>query len=155
MPTKRQSKVDQSTAAAVSAHQDSMDDVTTVYFDGSCPLCTVEIGHYASRSGGERLNFVDVSEPAADLGPAFSVETAMSRFHVRLPDGRLESGGRTFIAIWAALPGWRWAARIARVPGVSRVLEGAYRLFLPVRPALSWLAGRLGARPRNTGRQAR
>ncbi len=121
-------------------------DRLTVYFDGSCPLCSVEIDHYASRPEGENLEYVDVSRAGSELGPGLSADQAMARFHVRLPDGRLVSGARAFVAIWRRLPGWRWAARMARLPGVTPMLEGAYRLFLPVRPALSKLAARLGAK---------
>jgi predicted DCC family thiol-disulfide oxidoreductase YuxK len=122
-----------------------------VYYDGSCPLCTVEIDHYAAQRGGERLAFVDVSAPGADAGADLSPAVAMQRFHVRLPDGRLLSGARAFVAIWSELPGWRLAARIARVPGVAAALELGYRLFLPLRPLLSRLAGRLGARATRDG----
>ena len=118
----------------------------TVYFDGSCPLCSAEINHYASRRGGDRLRFVDVSRDDAVLGADLSADEAMGRFHVRLSDGRLLSGARAFVAIWNEMPGWRWAVRIARLPGMITVLEGSYRLFLPIRPALSRLAGRLNAR---------
>ncbi len=117
----------------------------TVYFDGSCPLCSAEIRHYASRSGAERLRFVDVSEPGAALGPELSADDAMQRFHVRMPDGTLLSGARAFLAIWQALPGWHLAARIASLPGITAILEVGYRLFLPLRPTLSWAAARLGA----------
>ena len=117
-----------------------------VYFDGSCPLCSAEIRHYASRLGAERLRFVDVSDPDAALGPELSADDAMRRFHVRSPDGKLLSGARAFVAIWQTLPGWRLAARIASLPGVTAILEVGYRLFLPIRPALSWVAARLGAR---------
>jgi len=120
-----------------------------VYFDGSCPLCTFEIGHYASQAGGDRLNFVDVSQERPDLGSDLSADAAMRRFHVRLSDGRLLSGARAFVAIWNTLPRWRWAARIAQIPGATWALEGAYRLFLPVRPVMSMLAARLGARAEN------
>lgn len=122
-----------------------------VYYDGSCPLCTVEIDHYAAQRGGERLAFVDVSAPGADAGADLSPAVAMQRFHVRLPDGRLLSGARAFVAIWSELPGWRLAARIARVPGVAAALALGYRLFLPLRPLLSRLAGRLGARATRDG----
>ena len=122
----------------------------TVYFDGSCPLCTFEIGLYASQTGGDRLKFVDVSQERPDLGLDLSADAAMRRFHVRLSDGRLLSGARAFVAVWNTLPGWRWAGRIAQIPGVTLALEGAYRLFLPVRPALSMLAARLGARAENS-----
>lgn len=119
----------------------------TVYFDGSCPLCSVEIGHYATREGAERLRFVDVSEPGADPGEGLTRETAMGRFHVRRADGSLLSGAAGFVEVWSKVDGWRWAARVARLPGVTPVLEAAYRMFLPVRPTLSRLARRLGAHP--------
>lgn len=121
----------------------------TIYFDGSCPLCSVEIDHYASRDGGHQLSFVDVSAKDAELGTGLAPGDAMRRFHVRLPDGTLLSGARAFVAVWASLPGWKWAARLAGIPGATPLLEVAYRAFLPVRPVLSKVAGYVGARAAN------
>jgi predicted DCC family thiol-disulfide oxidoreductase YuxK len=120
----------------------------TIYFDGSCPLCSAEIGHYAGQRGAERLCFVDASDPKVAMGNDLSRDTAMRRFHVRSADGRLLSGARALVAIWETLPAWRPLARLARLPGVMILLEGAYRLFLPLRPFLSRIAARLGSRPR-------
>lgn len=119
----------------------------TVHFDGSCPLCTFEIGHYRTRQGSEALRFVDVSAEEAETGPDLDRTTAMGRFHVRRPDGALVSGARGFVEIWSVLPGWRWLSRLGRLPGVVSLLEVGYRLFLPIRPVLSRLAFALGARP--------
>lgn len=122
---------------------------TTVYFDGSCPLCTAEIGHYASRRGGESLRFVDVSDENAELGPDLTSQTAMRRFHVRMADGTLVSGARAFVVVWRELPSWQWAAWLASLPGATPSLELVYRLFLPIRPALSKFVTWLGAKPAN------
>ena len=54
----------------------------TVYFDGSCPLCTLEIDHYKRQSGAQKLCFVDASS-SPDLGSDLPRETALGRFHVR------------------------------------------------------------------------
>lgn len=145
----RHSETDRPSVHEASASAKIEDQRLTVYYDGSCPLCTAEIGHYASRSGGQRLNFVDVSQAGSRIGPDLSAETAMSRFHVRRPDGRLASGASAFMEIWNTLPGWRWAARMCRLPGVLALLECAYRVFLPLRPALSRLAAQLGAKAAN------
>jgi len=120
----------------------------TVYYDGACPLCTAEIGHYETREGAERLCFVNIAEQDANAGPDLDRSAALKRFHVRKADGRVLSGAAAFIEIWATLPGWHWLARVARIPGVPLILEGAYRAFLPIRPALSWVAARVGAKPR-------
>lgn len=125
------------------AQADRETPALTVYYDGSCPLCTAEIGHYAACEGASRLRFVDVSESGAEPGPDLTQEAAMKRFHVRLSDGRLQSGARGFAAVWGALPGWRWAARLARVPGMLPLMEGVYRVFLPIRPYISRLVARL------------
>lgn len=117
----------------------------TIYFDGSCALCSAEIRHYASREGGDRLDFVDVSVSDIDLGPGLSFDSAMRRFYVRRPDGALISGALAFVEVWDALPGWKWAARVARIRGVMPILEILYRGFLPIRPFISKLVGRFSA----------
>ncbi len=122
---------------------------TTVYYDGSCPLCSVEIGHYASCEGADRLHFVDVSKAGARVSDDLTRQDAMNRFHVRRSDGELVTGARGFMELWGALPKWRWLARVARLPGVIPLLELAYRGFLPLRPTLSRIASWMGAKPVN------
>lgn len=108
-----------------------------VYFDGGCPLCRSEIAHYRKLDAAGRVDFVDLSSPAADTGPELSREAALGRFHVRGRDGELESGAAAFVRLWEELPGWRWLAVMARVPGVVWIMERAYRGFLPIRPRLA------------------
>lgn len=119
---------------------------TTVYFDGSCPLCATEMRYYTSRTGSAALRLVDVSKDGADPGPDLDRRDAMRRIHVRRPDGSLVSGAAAFASLWEALPGWNRAGRAARAWPLAPILEAAYRVFLPIRPALSRLARRMGAK---------
>ncbi len=116
----------------------------TVYFDGSCPLCRMEIGHYQKLDSRGALCFVDVSQPSASTGPGLDREAAMARFHIRDAQGRLHSGAAAFVEIWRTVPGWRHAARLAALPGVMFGLERSYRFFLKIRPSLSGLLRRHG-----------
>ena len=126
-------------------------DQLTVYVDRSCALCRAEVDHYAAQDGAEALVFVDVSAPRAATGPGLSREGAVARFHVRRADGALVSGAEAFVSVWQALPRWRWAARLAALPGAMALLELGYRLFLPARPTVSRLFGRLQRRRGRAG----
>lgn len=109
----------------------------TVLYDGACPLCRREISLYQRQAGqapGKRLCFADISQPDQVLPAGTTRNQLMARFHVQKADGQLLSGAAAFVALWASLPGWRWLARLARLPGVLWLMERAYRGFLRLRP---------------------
>ena len=116
------------------------DPTLTVLYDGACPLCRREIALYRGLPAQQPLAFVDVSDPATPLPQGSTRGQLLARFHVQAADGSLVDGARGFVALWAALPGWRWLARLARVPGVTPLMELSYRAFLHLRPALQSLA---------------
>lgn len=130
-------------------HTPQPPETLTVLYDGACPLCRREIAHMRRLAEGEAesgLCFLDVS---ADTSACSEAERSalLARFHVQQADGTRLSGAQAFVAMWARLPGWRWLARLARLPGVTPVLELAYRGFLRVRPALQKLAHRMDGNP--------
>jgi predicted DCC family thiol-disulfide oxidoreductase YuxK len=115
----------------------------TVLYDGSCPLCRREVGLYRGLRPNRPVCFADVSDAALPLPPGTTRKQLLARFHVRGGDGRLLSGAQAFLALWAALPGWRWLALVGRLPGASWAMERLYRFFLRWRPELQRWASRL------------
>jgi ubiquinone biosynthesis monooxygenase Coq7 len=119
-------------------------DTLTVLYDGACPLCRREIAHVkglAERQGDSTLCFVDISHPSeGDTRSAAERAALLARFHVQRADGSRLDGAAAFVAMWQRLPGWRWLARLARLPGALPLLELAYRGFLLVRPSLQRIA---------------
>ncbi|WP_238230533.1 thiol-disulfide oxidoreductase DCC family protein [Methylobacterium thuringiense] len=118
----------------------------TVYYDGACPLCRAEIGHYQQCAGAENISFLDVGDEArpVSLGPDLDQDLARRRFHVRDPDGQLVSGAAAFARLWRALPGWRWLSpfidiKVFGLRPLLPVAEVAYRLSLRLRPTLTRL----------------
>jgi predicted DCC family thiol-disulfide oxidoreductase YuxK len=122
----------------------------TVLYDGACPLCRREIGVYRGLQPlrpESPVCFADVSDVTMALPPDTTREQLLARFHVRKQDGQLLSGAQAFLALWAALPGWRWLAMTGRLPGMAWVMERTYLLFLRWRPMLQRWASRLATRP--------
>lgn len=117
----------------------------TVWYDGACPLCQREISIYRQARPwrkGQTLCFVDVNDPHAKLPKGVTRPSLLARFHVQDGSGQLHSGALAFVALWSALPGWRWLAAAARLPGATWALERLYRLFLRVRPRIQQWLGR-------------
>jgi predicted DCC family thiol-disulfide oxidoreductase YuxK len=113
----------------------------TVCYDGSCPLCRREIALYRRAENSAEVEWFDVSTNAPPEG--LTREQAMARFHVRKADGEWASGAAANIALWQNLQGWRRLGKMASLPPMPWIFEIAYRAFLPVRPALQWMARRM------------
>jgi ubiquinone biosynthesis monooxygenase Coq7 len=99
----------------------SQPEVLTVLYDGGCPLCRREIAHVqglAAQRPDSALCFVDVSAAPGTV-PAAERSALLARFHVQRADGSRLDGAAAFVAMWGRLPGWRWLARLARLPAVA------------------------------------
>lgn len=113
----------------------------TVLFDGACPLCRREVGVYRGLTPLQPVQWQDVSDAQLPLPAGGSRADYLARFHVRRANGEMLSGAAAFVALWAALPGWRWLGRVGALPGVTPLLELTYRAFLRVRPRMQRMAG--------------
>jgi predicted DCC family thiol-disulfide oxidoreductase YuxK len=89
-----------------------------VFYDGSCPLCLVEIGHYKRADSNGALRLIDVSSDDFIGDAQITQQAAMARFHVRLADDRQLSGAHGFVEVWKVIPSWIWLAKLANIPGV-------------------------------------
>jgi demethoxyubiquinone hydroxylase (CLK1/Coq7/Cat5 family) len=115
----------------------------TVLYDGACPLCRREIAVYQDLQPidpRQTLKFADVSRADCPLPYGGVRSDYLARFHVQRADGQVLSGAAAFVALWAALPGWRYLALAAKAPGATPVLELIYRAFLRIRPQLQGIA---------------
>lgn len=121
----------------------------TVFYDGDCPLCRREMALYAGMKPNTPVCYVDVNQSGLQLPPHTTQRELLARFHVQDGHGRLRSGARAFLLLWAALPGWRWLARLGRFPGVPALLERVYWCFLRVRPLMQHLVRRWDRRGTN------
>ncbi len=105
-----------------------------VYFDGSCPVCTAEIGIYRKAAEPESVQFIDITRADAPVPPGTTREALLARFHVRDSRGELVSGARGFATLWQAIPRFRLLGRIAAWRPITALLEVGYRVFLRIRP---------------------
>jgi predicted DCC family thiol-disulfide oxidoreductase YuxK len=108
----------------------------TLFYDGLCPLCSREIEHYRRKALGQPVAFVDITDPHFDAAAhGLDVRRIHAVMHVKRGDAVL-TGVDAFIAVWQALPAYRWLARLARLPGANWLLHVGYHAFAAVRPHL-------------------
>ncbi|MEQ8655990.1 MAG: DUF393 domain-containing protein [Hyphomicrobiales bacterium] len=127
---------------------DQTPQACTVYYDGTCPLCQREVSLYQSLDSADAIRWHDLSSVGTGADD-LSTDDAMARFHVRRPDGTLVSGARGFFEVMKTIPKLRWLGHALSVPPISWIAEGAYRLFLPLRPLLKRIVPAPKVKPRN------
>lgn len=88
-----------------------------VLYNGQCPICAPEVAVYArdAQASGADVAFCDLNQ--TDLASwGLSAEQAARRLHLRDGQGQILAGVPAFIALWSALPRWRWLARVVSMP---------------------------------------
>lgn len=101
-----------------------------VFFDGECPLCTREIGWLRRLDRRGRIQFTDIAAPGFDAQAmtGLPAERLMARIHGRLADGRMIEGVEVFRRLYAAV-GFGPLVALTRLPGISHLMDAAYRWF--------------------------
>jgi predicted DCC family thiol-disulfide oxidoreductase YuxK len=100
-----------------------------VFYDADCPLCDREVKMLCRLDRKQRIRFKDIAAAEFEAGDyGLTQDELMAEIHARLPDGSWIRGVEVFRRIYSAL-GWGPVVRLTRLPVVSNLLDGAYRLF--------------------------
>ncbi|MBB5516328.1 putative DCC family thiol-disulfide oxidoreductase YuxK [Rubricella aquisinus] len=106
-------------------------NISAIYYDGACPICSREIAMYKSSGTVPEEAFQDIA-----TGPVpedATREALLARLHVRLADGQMVSGARAFLAIWRTQTALRpFGILLDRQPFIW-FLDLGYAGFLKIR----------------------
>ena len=114
----------------------------TLFYDGSCPICSWEKHNLMRRDRQHRLGFIDIQ--SSEFDPAVygvTMQVLMGRMHGLTDDGRMIVGAGALIESYRAV-GWWWVyLPLSIVP--SRLADLAYGWFADHRYELSRRFGHL------------
>ena len=100
-----------------------------IYYNGDCPVCSLEIGAYARQAARDDLplRFHDsmrVTRPLAAYG--LRREHLERRLYLLDEQGRIVSGFRAVLALWVRIPRYRRLARVFSWPPLRFFSESLY-----------------------------
>lgn len=97
-----------------------------LYYDGSCPLCSKEIG-FLKPIAGEHLDFVDIQQlkqsPTTENIPA--TDKLLKRLHLRKADGKWLIGLDANVYAWS-FSRYGFFLKILRWPLIRQVADLVY-----------------------------
>lgn len=111
----------------------------TIFYDGHCPLCGMEIKKLRELDEDKQLAFVDINHAEFSLAyPALDWQTLDARIHGQLPNGDMISGLDVTYLAWK-LVGKGWVYAPLRWPAISWFADRMYNLFARYRKPISYL----------------
>lgn len=110
--------------------------VLEVFYDSECPLCNREIAVLRWMDRRERVQFTDIASPSFDASCYKRADNEfVDEIQGRLASGEWITGVEVLRQLYSAV-GFRWLMLPTRLPGISHLLEWAYRIF--ARNRLKW-----------------
>lgn len=124
-----------------------------VFYDGDCPLCSKEMNWLRLLDKRGRIHFTNIADQdfsASNVG--VTMDDLVASIHGRLPDGRIVKGVEVFRRLYAAV-GFAPLVLLTRLPGISHLLDIAYRWFAKNRLRLTGRCSSRGcAAPEGAGK---
>lgn len=119
----------------VSEYNDTDHSPITVYYDGSCPMCTAFVQRVDSSAPPAHFDLRNIHD--AELPPALDFAAVNQEIHV-IRDGHVYRNADAILEILAQYPRWRLLAHLGRLPGIKRLLPVGYNFVAAHR---HWLFG--------------
>lgn len=102
----------------------------TVFYDGSCGLCSREIAHYRRIAPDGVFDWCNIVQHEAHLArEGVAVQDAMQSLHALDHYGRIHTGVDAFVLIWQHIPSWHLAATFVSQPIIKTIAAALYRYF--------------------------
>lgn len=121
-------------------------ELTEMYYNGDCPVCSLEMNHYARLCADteKSLKFIDASRrPDALAACGLRQDHVEKRVYLKDSSGRLISGLPALVQLWWRMPQYRWLARLSSMPVVKNIFGVIYDIVIA--PTLAhWARARSG-----------
>ena len=111
----------------------------TVFYDGGCPLCKIEIDHLRKCNNESRVSFEDIGHPSfSSRFPLINVENASKVLHGQTSNGDIILALDVTYLAWSLVGKRRWVAAL-RWPFIRPTVNVMYRFFARYRHQISFL----------------
>lgn len=102
----------------------------TVFYDGSCGLCSREIRHYKRIAPDTAYLWIDITrDPEPLKAHGIAVEDALRIMHVQDQNGEMHRGVDAFVTLWSEMPYWRRLRPIVKLPLIYSLACFTYTRF--------------------------
>ncbi len=113
----------------------------TVYYDGSCPMCTLLIKKMDDSSAKGKFDPADITKKS--LPQYLTKEQVEKEIHVTDSDGKVYKNAEALLKILEEYPQWKFLATIGQLPILKQVLPIGYRVVAANRHFLFGQASRI------------
>lgn len=113
----------------------------TIYYDGSCPMCTVIIGKVDGSIQKEKFNPKDITKEL--LPQNFTKEQIEKEIHIIDFDGKVYKNSEAILKILEEYPTWKFFAKIGQLPVIKQLMLVGYKFIAANRYFLFGPASRI------------
>jgi predicted DCC family thiol-disulfide oxidoreductase YuxK len=99
----------------------------TIYYDGTCKLCSSIINDIKKSPQHKNIDHIDAAKGVLPQG--VTIKAAMRDVHVMDGEGKLHVGVDGVLKVIEQYPELRFFAKFGRLPGVYFLARGLYRFI--------------------------